>query len=186
MTLQGRAQQGALLPTPVSRGVSSLVMSRPRARPRFTLDLGIPPEQVVERVRAKLAGETKVNGSLFRRTVLLTVKKEHAHFWSPQLDVQLEDAPGGGTRLSAMFAPHPQIWTSFVAVQFLFALLSIAAGVYLTSALMLGRDPWVPLGLLVAMLFGGGFSYGAAYVGQGFGSEQMYELRAFLDAAVEG
>jgi hypothetical protein len=161
-------------------------MSRPRARPRFTLDLGIPPEQVVERVRAKLAGETKVNGSLFRRTVLLTVKKEHAHFWSPQLDVQLEDAPGGGTRLSAMFAPHPQIWTSFVAVQFLFALLSIAAGVYLTSALMLGRDPWVPLGLLVAMLFGGGFSYGAAYVGQGFGSEQMYELRAFLDAAVEG
>jgi hypothetical protein len=84
-----------------------------------------------------------------------------------------------------MFAPHPQIWTSFVAVQFLFALLSIGAGVYLTSALMLDRDLWVPLAILGSMLFGGGFSYGAAYVGQGFGSEQMYELRAFLDAAVK-
>jgi hypothetical protein len=50
--------------------------------------------------------------------------------------------------------------------------------------LMLGRDVWLAVGALAAMLFGGGFSYGAAYVGQGIGSEQMYELRAFLDAAL--
>ena len=160
-------------------------MSRPRARPRFTLDLNLPPDQVIERVRVRLAAsDAKVTGSLFRRTMLLTVRKQDAHFWSPQLDVQLEDAPGGGTRLAAMFAPHPQIWTSFVAVQFLFALLSVAAAMYLVSTLMLGRDYLIPLGALGLMLFGGGFAYGAAYVGQGFGSEQMYELRAFLDAAV--
>ena len=160
-------------------------MPRPRARPRFTLDLKLPPDQVVERVRARLsASDAKVSGSLFRRTMLLTVRKQDAHFWSPQLDVQLADAPDGGTRLAAMFAPHPQIWTSFVAVQFLFALLSVGAAMYLISTLMLGRDFLLPLGLLALMLFGGGFAYGAAYVGQGFGSEQMYELRAFLDAAV--
>ena len=160
-------------------------MNRPRARPRFTLSLGLSPDEVVERVRVKLADDLRVEGSLFRRTVLLTVKREHRHLWSPHLDVHLEDVEGGGTRLSAVFAPHPQIWTSFVAVQFLFALLSVGAGVYLTSALMVGHDPWLPLGLLAAMLFGGGFSYGAAYVGQGLGSEQMYELRSFLDDAVK-
>jgi hypothetical protein len=164
---------------------SLFMSSRPRARPRFTLDLPLSPEQVVERVRARMAAsDAKVTGSLFRRTMLLTVRKQDSHFWSPQLDVQLEDAPGGGTRLAAMFAPHPQIWTSFVAVQFLFALLSVAAAIYLISAMMLGRDLVLPAGLLGLMLFGGGFAYGAAYVGQGFGSEQMYELRAFLDAAV--
>jgi hypothetical protein len=145
----------------------------------------MPPEQVIERVRARMAAsDSKVIGSLFRRTMLLTVRKEETHLWSPHLDIQLEDAPGGGTRLAAMFAPHPQIWTSFVAVQFLFALLSVAAAMYLISTLMLGRDYWLPLGMLGLMLFGGGFAYGAAYVGQGIGSEQMYELRAFLDAAV--
>ncbi len=161
-------------------------MSRPRARPRFTLDLPLPPDEVAERVRVRLtAPGAKVRGSVFRRTLLLTVRKEDAHFWSPHLDVQLDDAPGGGTRLAAMFAPHPQIWTSFVAIQFIFALLSIGAAVFLTSSLMLGRDLLVPIVALIAMLFGGGFSYGAAYVGQGFGSEQMYELRAFLDHCLE-
>ena len=158
---------------------------RPRARPRFAFEVAGPPDAVTERVRARLAqGDGKVTGSVFRRTVLLTVRPEDTHFWSPHLDVQLDDAPAGGTRVSGVFAPHPKVWTTFVGVQFIFALLSVAAGVWLTSALMLGNDPWWPLGGLAAMLFGGGFSYGAAYVGQGIGSEQMYELRAFLEHAV--
>jgi hypothetical protein len=159
-------------------------MIRPRVRPRFTLDLAIAPDQVVERVRTHLAVDRKVSGSLSRRTLLLTVREEDAHFWSPHLDVQLDDAAEGCTRLSAVFAPHPQIWAAFVAVQLVFGLLSAAAAIYLTSVLMLGTDPIVPFIALVAFLVGGGLAYGAAYVGQGFGSEQMYELRAFLDRAL--
>jgi hypothetical protein len=162
-------------------------MQRPRARPRFTLELPLSPEVIVERVRVYLEdaqAAAKVEGSVFRRTLLLTVRAEHRHFWSPHLDVQLEEVKGGGTKLYAVFAPHPQVWTSFVAVQLLFGLLSIGAGVWVTSMLMLDRDPWLAVGTLGLMLFGGGFAYGAAYVGQGVGSEQMYELRAFLDAAL--
>ncbi|CAN5921781.1 hypothetical protein BH11MYX4_BH11MYX4_60850 [soil metagenome] len=157
---------------------------KPRARPRFTLDLPLAPEIVVERVRTHLAVDKGVTGAVFRRTILLTVSDEATHFWSPHLDVQLEDGSDGGTLLSAMFAPHPQIWTSFFAVQVLFGLLSVGAAVWLTSALILGQDPTLAVVSLGAMLFGGGFAYGAAYVGQGLGSEQMYELRAFLDAAL--
>lgn len=135
-------------------------MDRPRARPRFTVETPLPPEAVTARVKALLTrGGGPVMGSTYPRTLSLTIKKEHRHFWSPHLDAQLTALPGGGTRIDGMFAPHPQLWTMFVALQLLFALLG-------------------------AMLFGGGFSYGAAYVGQGFGSEQMYELRAFLDAAL--
>jgi hypothetical protein len=159
-------------------------MDRPRARPRFTIDLSIPPERVVECIRARLAVDRTVTGTLSRRTLLLTVREEDTHFWSPHLDVQLEDAEGGGTCLSAVFAPHPQIWTTFVAVQILFALLSAAAAIYLVSVLLLSGNVLVPLAALVAFLVGGGLAYGAAYVGQGIGSEQMYELRAFLDRAL--
>lgn len=160
-------------------------MQRPRARPRFTLELPLAPEVITERVRAQLATEgQKVTGSVFRRTLLLTLRREDTHFWTPHLDVQLDERKEGGTRLSAVFSPHPQVWTSFVAVQLLFALLSVAAGIWVTSMLMLGRDPLVSIAALALMLFGGGFAYGAAYVGQGIGSEQMYELRAFLDGAL--
>jgi hypothetical protein len=157
---------------------------RPRARPRFRIELSLAPEVVVERLRKHLEVDSSVSGAVFRRTVLLTVRDEDTHFWSPHLDVQLEDDKDGGTMLTAMFAPHPQIWTSFIAVQALFAFLSLGAAVWLTSVLMLGQDPTVASASLGLMLFGGGFAYGAAYVGQGLGSEQMYELRAFLDAAL--
>jgi hypothetical protein len=121
---------------------------------------------------------------VYRRTVLLTVCPEDTHFWSPQLDVQLEEGKSGGTMLAGIFSPQPHIWMAFLGVQLLFGLLSIAAGVWLTSMLMLGRDPWLALGTLGVMLIGGGLAFGGAYVGQGIGSEQMYELRAFLDAAL--
>ena len=159
-------------------------MKAPRARPRFALDLPLAPEAVVECMREHLTVDSRVTGTVFRRTVLLTVRDEDTHFWSPHLDVQIEDGKDGGTRLSAVFAPHPQIWTTFIAIQAVFALLSIGAAVWLTSTLLLGHDPVVAVVSLLAMLFGGGFAYGAAYVGQGLGSEQMYELRAFLDAAL--
>jgi hypothetical protein len=161
-------------------------MQRPRARPTFTMQLPITPEAVCERVTAQLAAcGGKVTGSVLRRTISLTVCEANTHFWSPHLDVQLEGV-GEGTRVYAVFAPHPQIWTAFIALQLLFGLLSVGAGVWVTSMLMLHRDLGLALAALAAMLFGGGFSYGAAYVGQGIGSEQMYELRAFLDAALRG
>lgn len=129
-------------------------------------------------------GHEKVAGSIHPRTLLLWVRKEHEHFWSPHLDAQLSELPGGRTRVDGLFAPHPQIWTAFIAVQALFVLLSIAAGVLLVSQITLGGRVLEAALALAAMLVGGGLSYGAAYVGQGIGSEQMYELRRFLDDAL--
>jgi len=148
------------------------------------LELPLGPEVVVERVRKHLEVSRGVSGAVLRRTLLLTVSDEDSHFWSPHLDVQLDDGKDGGTLLTAMFTPHPQVWTSFIAVQALFGFLSIGAAVWLTSTLILGHAPMVATGCLGVMLFGGGFAYGAAYVGQGLGSEQMYLLRAFLDEAL--
>lgn len=148
------------------------------------MQVPLSPAEITARVRKQLEVDPRVTGAVARATLLLTVREEDTHFWSPHLDVQLESDEAGGTNLSAMFAPHPHIWSTFVAIQALFALLSIGAAVWLTSVLMLGDSPVVAIVLLGLMLFGGGFAYGAAYVGQGIGSEQMYQLRAFLDAAL--
>lgn len=163
-----------------SRGVS-----RPRARPRFHFHHGDQPEAVLERVRARLATESAlVAGRLYRRTAFLTIAPAHAHFWSPHLEVQLADAPEGGTVVQGQFGPHQAIWTTFVIIQLMFGVLALGAAIFAFSKWSLGQDVWPWLGLFAAMMFGGGFSYGAAYVGQGLGSDQMYELRAFVDAAL--
>lgn len=155
----------------------------PSPRPRFTLDLALPPDRVVARVRAHLAKDRRFVGKLHRRTIFLTIHPRAAHFWSPHLDVQLTKADGG-TRLAAIFGPHPQIWGVFVSLQLLFAMLSAGAFAFVASIYLIGDDLTRPLEALGGCLVGGALSFGAAWVGQTLGSEQMTELRAFLDRAL--
>ncbi len=160
-------------------------VKRPRARPRFGFDLEASADAVIQRLAAELEGADEVDGEVFRRTVLLTMPKTTRKFWTPHLDLQVEERPGGGTRLCACFSPHPQLWTSFIAAQALFAFLAIAAAVYATSLTMLGQSALIPLAAMGACLVGGGLVYGTAYIGQGLGSDEMYELRAFVERALE-
>jgi hypothetical protein len=164
-----------------------MALQRPRARPRFSVEVAGAADAISASLKAHLArGHDVVEGSVHPRTVNLWVKPAHRHFWSPHLDLQLTEKPDGSTRLDGLFAPHPQVWTAFIALQLLFALLSIAAGVFLISQLTLGGMVLEASLALVTMLVGGGLAYGGAYVGQGLGSEQMYELRAFVDQALAG
>lgn len=160
-------------------------MARPRARPRFTLDLAIDPEQVLDCVRDELDEDDKIRGKLRRRSMLLTMRERELRFWSPQLDVQLSDTDDGGTRLAAVFAPHPQIWAVFVTVQILFGFATAASAVWAMASIVMDESPWSALGTLVGCLVGGGLSFAASWVGQSFGADQMSELRAFLDRALE-
>ena len=157
----------------------------PPTRPRFALDLAMSPEEILTRVRARLADQPKVAGKVYRRTITLTLRQDDVRFWTPHLDVQLADAEGGGTRLSAMFAPAPHVWTTFVGFQALFAMLALSSLIYMFSAYTLDRDLQVPFVVFILAMIGGGLAYGTAYIGQGFGAEQMYELRSFLDHALE-
>jgi hypothetical protein len=84
----------------------------------------------------------------------------------------------------ARFAPSPNVWASFLAGQAICVLLGIAALVYASSLWTLGRPVWPALAALGGFVVLGGLIYGAAYVGQGLGSEEMYVLRAFLEGAV--
>jgi len=160
-------------------------MEHPRARPRFAFEHPLDPDEVVARVRGHLAVPgAHVTGRVFERTVWLTLVEERRHFWTPHLDLHVDAAAGGGARVAGTFAPHPQLWGAFLVAQLLFALLSLGLAIYCVSLWQLGHDlGWAPVALIGALI-GGGLAYGTAYIGQGLGSEQMYELRSFLDAAL--
>ncbi|MBK9034512.1 MAG: hypothetical protein IPL61_25140 [Myxococcales bacterium] len=160
-------------------------MDRPRARPRFSFHLTHAPDAAIARVDAYLSAHPHpVTGRVFRRTVMLTLAEDRRHFWTPHLEVQFSDAPTDGTDVDGTFAPHPRLWTTFVATQLLFGILALGLAIYVFSLWSLGQGLLVPALLLAGALIGGGLSYGTAYIGQGLGSEQMYELRSFLDAAL--
>ena len=159
-------------------------MQRPRARPRFSIHDARPPDQVSAVIRQHLQQSEVAIGDVLRRTAWITVPNAQRTFWSPYLDLQLADDSSGGTHVDGVLGPHPKLWYTFLMVQAMFAMASIAAAVYLFSQWSVGGNLILPALALVAMLVGGGLSYGAAYVGQGLGSNQMYDLRAFVESAL--
>lgn len=160
-------------------------MKRPRARPRFTFTHVASPDAAIAAIGAHLAARPQaVVGAVFERTAMLTIAPAHKHFWTPYLDLQVSGRDDGGSQLDGVFAPHPRLWTAFVGSQILFALLSLGLAIYVGSLWALGLSFTWPALAMMAALVGGGLSYGTAYIGQGLGSEQMYELRSFVDAAL--
>ena len=158
-------------------------MTRPRQRPRLELPVPLP----VHRVSALLVeglGDPACpcEGSVTRQHAWIHIRDSDRHFWSPTLDLSLEGGPEG-TVLRGRFGPHPSIWTLFVFIYAALGVLGTIATVFGLSQLSLHQAPWAfaAAGGCFALI---GFVYGAAFIGQGLGGEQVVQIRLFLDRSV--
>ena len=167
-------------------------MGRARMRPEFDLAVD-DPEGLLERLGKLLQeGHPHCTGQVFPRYAILRMRDDRCHFWSPYLHVEARSPDSDEERLSdrpcvhGRFAPHPNVWTMFMAIYGVLGMVAIGGLMYGFSQWWLGWTPWA-LAIAPASLAMIGFVYGAAFIGQGLGAAQMYELRSFLDrAAAEG
>ena len=152
-------------------------------RPEFDLQVEDPLSFLVLLKKA-LPGHARCAGQVFKNHAVIRMRDEVRHFWSPYLylEARLPDEYGEveTPSLRGRFAPHPNVWTLFMAIYGLLSLSAIAGLMYGASQWWLGWTPWgftiVPAAVL---LFA--FVYGAAFIGQGLGAEEMYELRSFVE-----
>jgi hypothetical protein len=122
-------------------------------------------------------------GQIFRKHAVVEVQNQKRSFWSPYLNLEVEDEPDGAA-IRGRFSPHPHVWTLFMAIYILLAIVATAGLVYGFVQYTLGEPPWGALITPAAVaLFG--FVYGATLIGQGLGAEQMYIMRTLVDCAAE-
>jgi len=162
-------------------------MAQLRMRPRFAVEVDSSIDDVMTALRERADGNAQgVRVKCTRRHGVLDFPKQRRNFWSPQLGLTVE-AVGkneGRTRVVGHFSPHPHIWQAFV---FIYGTL-FAAGFFSMmfgfAEWAMGRTPWAFLGPAIAVALAA-FVYGATFLGQGLGAEEMYRLRAYLDGCVE-
>ena len=156
---------------------------RPRPRPRFELESELGAQEVVRRVHEALKHSKQVVGLTHEGRLELTVPNDAQHLWSPQLIVDVEERDSGSL-LRARFGPHPAVWTMYIALCAVLVIVAMLALAFGFSQWLIDQTPWAlwvaPGAAVLAAL-----AFGAAFVGQGLSSEQMYELRAFLDRTLE-
>lgn len=115
--------------------------------------------------------------------VELLVPRGEAHAWSPQITLVVNVVPNGGSLVRGRIGPSPQVWTLYATLYGLSTLAVVAATVFGLTQWFLGGQPYALLGVPVSLVFSG-LIYGASFVGQGLGSEQIYHLRTFVDETI--
>jgi uncharacterized integral membrane protein len=151
-------------------------------RPRFEFQLPVERERwllVLSELLQSDAGSLR--GQVFRKHAVVEVRDGERTFWSPYLNLEVEDEPDGSA-IRGRFSPHPNVWTMFMAVYILLAIAALGGLSYGIVQYTLGQAPWSLLVVPAALaLFG--FVYGATLIGQGLGAEQMYKMRSLIDRA---
>lgn len=162
----------------------SVMVSGPRLRPRFELEVDEPLDRVCESFRVELGrAECPIVGKIAPGMLVLGVPDAESRLWSPVLELLLEPT-ARGTRLRGSIGPHPHVWTTFIVLHLLLAICGLAGLTWGISSATIDGRYW-PLGIPVVTLMLHAFVAGGAFIGQGLGADQMHRLRSFVDDVLQ-
>lgn len=157
---------------------------RPRMRPRFIIPVSGDGKAVLEQLGIQLAAPgSRLTGQVVRGHAFIQMTEDRRSLLSPFLNLELKKE-AEGTLLCGRYSPSPNVWTGFMALYIFLGLCGFAGLMYGWAQTTVDEFPW---GFLVfpASLAVMAFVYGAAVIGQGLTADEMYDLRAFVDRAVE-
>lgn len=154
-------------------------------RPRFRFEVDLAESKVVEIIKKEV---DKLEPGQFSSTIvqahlLLKIHPSKKHFWSPQMDVTVEEIEENKTLIRCLIAPEASVWTMFM---FIYTITGFAAFIGLMLGLSqwsLEREVWgfyVFLGsLMLGILF-----YFVAQFGKKLGKDEMILLTKIIDNIV--
>ncbi len=150
-----------------------------QVRPRFRIETPLSVEDLTKKIKTGLGKEdAPCKGRFAYNQVTLYLPVEERHYWSPQLNLTLEES-GKGTLLRGLYGPRPTVWTMFVFFYTAIGFAILVVGTMGISYLSLGKPAailwWVPLLALVFLSL-----YLVAYFGKRMGKDQMVTLHRFM------
>lgn len=150
-----------------------------QVRPRFKVETPFSVETLTEKIRSRLDEENApCKGRFVHGHVTLYLPPQEQHYWSPQLDLTLEESEKGST-VRGMYGPRPIVWTMFVFFYSVIGFAALVITVLGLSYLSLGRS--VAILWLVPVLVIAFFTlYLVANFGKKMGRGQMGTLHEFV------
>ena len=160
-------------------------MPRPTMRPTF--QIAVPGDgcgvlaQVHERLKRP---DAPFVGQVLKRHAYIQLPPQRRSLLSPYLNLQLREQADGSTTLLCRFTPHPAVWTGFMGVYGIFAMLGAAGLMYGWAQTTVDEYPWGFWAAPVCLALGA-FVYGAAVIGQGLTVGEMHQMRSFVERAAQ-
>lgn len=149
-----------------------------RPRPLVDFDVPVPPDAVLERIKAALQPDAPCTGHVGRKEFSLEVAGEARHPFSPRVSLEVQ-ATEGGAHVRGRFGPHPNLWTLFVFLYSAQVAVFVGGSVYGYVQNLLDQSPtglYAAGGALVTLAL----SCSVDLLGRAKGKEQMATVCGFI------
>lgn len=152
-------------------------------RPRFEIAVPGDAREVMRRLRERLEAEdAELVGQVLGDHAYVRLPEARRSLLSPHLEITLL-ASDAGPVIEGRFSPRPNVWTGFMALFFLLGMVGLGGLMWGFAQMTIGGPLWT-IWAAPASLALIAFIYGAAFIGQGLSTEEMFELRAFVERTV--
>ena len=150
-------------------------------RPRFKMDFNERQQQLISKFEANLKdGNCKYCSKIVDGHIVIDVPEEENHFWSPQLNIEIEKIESEKTIVKGLFGPKPQVWTLFMFFHFAVAVAFIGFSVmaYVQWSLKTNYSSALIVVIFLPVLWI--VMYFLGRIGKRRGHKQMDELHRFM------
>ena len=155
-------------------------------RPRFTIDINENHALVLQRFQVRLKEQKVQFPSRFSDGhIIIDVPLKAAHFWSPQLNLEIVEVEEDQSILKGLFGPKPQVWTLFMFIHFVVGIAFLIFAVMLYVQWSLNGSIVFPLMMTIFLPVFWGVLYFLGRIGKSTGHSQMDDLHDLMTSIIE-
>ena len=141
-------------------------------RPRFQLYSDASKDKILKQFSNQDDQNTIIRSCVVAPHVFLKITKREQHFWSPQLHLEIFDSDKG-YKIHGIFGPNPKLWTFFMFLHFLVAVVFIGCSIWSYVNWTLDQSFLKPIIVMVFMILLWVVLYLFGRVGKQKGKDQM-------------
>ena len=155
-------------------------------RPRFKLISKMSPDEIISRIRLSINLRTDVKGRVVRDHIFIKIPNEEQHYWSPELDVYVEEHEEleNRTLIRCIVGPNQTIWGIIFIAYIALGVVTFFGGIAGLVLWNRGESSWLIWSAPIAILLAG-FVYFIVKMGQKRGRDQMLHLVSVLYHAID-
>lgn len=149
-------------------------------RPRFKIELKKANEIILSAFELEKTSQSDFIVTRLDDHVFIKFPKHKQHFWSPQLQLEINEVDKNTCLLHGLFGPNPTVWTLFMFLHFMVAGLFIASGIWAYTNWALEKSYVVQISIMFLMVIIWFVLYFGGRIGKASSKNEMHELNNFM------
>ena len=150
-------------------------------RPRFKFDVTHHNESILELFEDTTKKQSDFIVSRVDDHIFIKIPKAKQHFWSPQLHLEINKVDDNSSTLHGLFGPNPTVWTLFMFLHFLVAVIFIAFAIWTYTNWTLNQSYAVQASITLLMILIWVTLYFAGSIGKASSTNDMRLLNDFIN-----